>query len=46
MGFRPWDQHEGSKEYVKNLHKKLIFPTYDDSLFPLGFPFFFFPTIV
>jgi hypothetical protein len=27
IGFRPWDQHKGSKEYVKNLDKKLIIPT-------------------
>jgi hypothetical protein len=26
MGFRPWDGHEGSKEYVKNLDRKLIIP--------------------
>jgi hypothetical protein len=28
MGFRPWDRHEGSKAYVKNLDKKLIIPTW------------------
>ena len=28
IGFRPWDVHEGSKEYVKSLDKNKILPTW------------------
>jgi hypothetical protein len=28
IGFCPWDHYEGAKNYVKNLDKKLILPTW------------------
>jgi hypothetical protein len=28
IGFRPWDTHAGAKEYVKNLDKNMVLPTW------------------
>jgi hypothetical protein len=28
IGFRPWDKHVSSKDYVKNLDKDLVLPTW------------------
>jgi hypothetical protein len=28
IGFRPWDSHGGARDYVKNLNKNMILPTW------------------
>ena len=28
LGFKPWEHHEGASQYVKNLDRKLVLPTW------------------